>query len=122
MHAFAKADAGRSFHEAQRRDPACAICFWGEAWAWAPYVNGRMTASHAARAYAAIQKALSLVQHATPKEKAFIDAMAVRYDEQFDPSVRIRAQDRAYADAMSRVAAAYPDDLDAVTLYAESLF
>ena len=34
MFAFAKADAVRSFREAWKRDPNCAICYWGEAWAW----------------------------------------------------------------------------------------
>src|SRR5881409_3095144 len=60
-------------------------------------------------------------EHAAPKEAAFIQAMGVRYDAQFDPA-RHRDQDVAYADAMRRVADAYPDDLDAATLYAEALF
>ena len=122
MYAFAKAEAGRSFREAQRRDPDCAICYWGEAWAWGPYVNGRMTAAEAPRAYAAIHKASALAEHhASPKERAYIEAMAVRYVEHFDPLDNAR-QDRAYADAMARVAQRYPDDLDAATLYAEALF
>jgi tetratricopeptide (TPR) repeat protein len=132
MYAFAKAEAGRSFREAQKRDPECAICYWGEAWAWGPYVNGRMTAAHAERAYAAIQKAAALAdRHATPKEQALIRAMSARY---VAPSAGAKApalqspvpgpgsSDRAYADAMARVAAAYPDDLDVATLYAEALF
>ena len=122
MYAFAKAEAGRSFREAQRRDPECAICYWGEAWAWGPYVNGRMTAAEAPRAYSAIQKAAVLAErHASPKEQAYIEAMAVRYVERFDPADHGRA-DRAYADAMARVAERYPDDADASTLYAEALF
>jgi tetratricopeptide (TPR) repeat protein len=122
MYAFAKAEAGRSFREAQRRDPECAICYWGEAWAWGPYVNGRMTAVEAPRAYSAIQKALALARrHASPKEQAFVEAMAVRYVEHFDPADHARA-DREYADAMARVAERYPDDADAATLYAEALF
>ena len=47
--------------------------------------------------------------------------MAVRYVERFDPARRAE-QDRAYADAMARVAEAHPDDLDVATLYAEALF
>src|SRR5260221_3877390 len=58
MYAFAKVEAGRSFREAQKRDPHCAICYWAEAWAWGPSVTEGMTAEHEARAYAAIQKAL----------------------------------------------------------------
>ena len=81
-----------------------------------------MTAAHAARAYAAIQKAVDAGRpHADAKEQALIRAMARRYVEHFDPSARLQ-QDRAYADAMARVAAAYPDDLDVATLYAEALF
>jgi hypothetical protein len=122
MYAFAKPEAGRSFREAQRRDPACAICYWGEAWAWGSYVNGRMTAQQAPRAYAAIQKALSLADaHASEKERAFIRAMASRYVASFDPA-GARAQDAAYAQAMKRVTERYPEDLDAATLYAEALF
>jgi tetratricopeptide (TPR) repeat protein len=122
MYAFAKAEAGRSFREAQKRDPQCAICHWGEAWAWGPYVSERRTAEHEVRAYAAIQKALALADaHADVKEKAFIQAMGVRYAEHFDP-VRQVELDREYARAMDRVARTYPDDLDAATLYAEALF
>jgi tetratricopeptide (TPR) repeat protein len=122
MYGFAKAEAGRSFREAQKRDPQCAICYWGEAWAWGPYVSDRMTAEHEARAYAAIQKALALAGgHANANEKAFIQAMGVRYADRFDP-VRQFEREREYARAMGRVAEAYPDDLDAATLYAEALF
>src|SRR5262249_20706489 len=121
MYAFARTEAGRSFREAQRRDPECAMCYWGEAWAWGPYVNGRMTTADAPRAYAAIRRASALAGHASPKERAYIEAMAVRYVERFDPLDHSR-QDRAYADAMARVAQRYPDDMDAVTLYAEALF
>ena len=122
MYAFAKAEAGRSFREAQRRDPECAICYWGEAWAWGPYVNGRMTSTEAPRAFGAIKTASALAEdHASPKERAYIEAMAVRYVEHFEPADHGR-EDRAYADAMARVAERYPDDLDAATLYAEALF
>ncbi|HEU4893952.1 MAG TPA: hypothetical protein VFT47_20495, partial [Vicinamibacterales bacterium] len=132
MYAFAKVEAGRSFREAQKRDPECAICYWGEAWAWGPYVNGRMTVAHAERAYAAIRKAVALAdRRANPKEQALIRAMSARYVEPSagskDPALQVTAvgpgsPDRAYADAMADVAAAYPDDLDVATLYAEALF
>ena len=132
MYAFAKVEAGRSFREAQKRDPECAICYWGEAWAWGPYVNGRMTVAHAERAYAAIRKAVALAdRRANPKEQALIRAMSARYVEPSagskDPALQATAvgpgsPDRTYADAMAHVAAAYPDDLDVATLYAEALF
>ena len=122
MYAFAKVDAIRSFREAWKRDPDCAICYWGEAWAWGSYLNEPMNAGQARGAYAALQTALSLKdRHATPKERAFIEALAARYVEQFDPDKRVE-QDRAYAETMRRLSETYPDDLDAATLYADALF
>jgi tetratricopeptide (TPR) repeat protein len=121
MYAFAKPEAVRSFREAWKRDGNCAICYWGEAWAWGSYLNGPMNAQEAPHAYAAAQKAISLKSHASEKERAFIDAIAVRYVEKFDPEKRVE-QDKAYATAMQRVAERYPDDLDAATLYADALF
>ena len=58
MYSFAKAEAVRSFREAWKRDPDCAICYWGEAWAWGSYLNAPMNAQEAPHAYAAVQKAL----------------------------------------------------------------
>jgi len=121
MYAFGKPEAVRSFRESWKRDPECAICYWGEAWAWGSYLNGPMNAEEAPHAYTAAQKALSLRHRASEKERALIDAMAVRYVEKFEERTRMD-QERAYAAAMEKVSARYPDDLDIVTLYADSLF
>ena len=121
MYSFAKPEAVRSFRESWKRDANCAICYWGEAWAWGSYLNGPMNAEEAPHAYTAIQKAVALKSHATEKERALIDAMTVRYVEKFEPEKRVE-QDKAYAEAMERVAARYPDDLEAATLYADALF
>lgn len=121
MYAFAKMEAVRSFREATQRDPACAICHWGEAWSWGSYLNGPMSTADAPMAYAALQKALSLKANATEKERAFIDALSVRYVEKFD-AARRSDQDRAYAEAMKKLSERYPDDLDAATLYGDALF
>jgi tetratricopeptide (TPR) repeat protein len=122
MYAFGKQDATRSFREAEKRDPNCAMCYWGEAWSWGSYLNGAMTAKEAPYAYAASRKALELAPgHTTPEERDLIDAMQLRYVERFNPDQR-RDQDQAYADAMRQVAEKYPHDLDVSTLYADSLF
>jgi tetratricopeptide (TPR) repeat protein len=121
MYSFAKPEAVRSFREAWEKDPDCAICYWGEAWAWGSYLNAPMSAEEAPHAYEAIQKALKIKDKADAKERALIEAMAVRYVEKFEPDKRVE-QDRAYSAAMKTVADRYPDDLDIVTLYADSLF
>ncbi len=121
MYSFARREAIRSFREAWQRDAGCAMCYWGEAWAWGPNLNEQMVAEQSGFAYAAIQKALAVKSTASPVEQAFIDAMAVRYVETFDASPRID-RDRAYAGAMGQVYEKYPNDLDAGTLYADALF
>lgn len=122
MYSFAKLDAVRSFRAAWQRDASCAICYWGEAWAWGSYLNGPILAEHSPFAYAAAKKALALKANAKlPWEVAFIDAIQSRYVEKFDPAKRMD-QERAYAAVMQKVAETLPDDLDAVTLYGDALF
>ena len=107
MYSFAKLDAVRSFREAWKRDPSCAICYWGEGWAWGSYLNGPMIAEQSPFAYAAAQQALAMKDTATPLERAFIEALAVRYVKDFDPKTRLD-QDKAYAEAMRKLAEQYP--------------
>jgi tetratricopeptide (TPR) repeat protein len=121
MYAFAKLDAVRSFREAWKRDPECAICYWGEAWAWGSYLNGPMSAEQSPFAYAAAKKALALRAKATPKEQALIDAIQPRYVAKFEVKQRVE-QDKAYAEEMSKLYERYPDDLDIGTLYGDALF
>ena len=122
MYSFAKVDAVRSFREAWKRDPNCAICYWGEAWAWGSYLNGPMRPPEAPHAYAAVQEARRLSEvHASAKERAYIDALSVRYVENFEVDAR-REQDEAYAEAMQVLTELYPDDLDAATLFGDALF
>jgi len=121
VYSFAKYDAIRSFREAWKRDPECAMCYWGEALAWGSSLNQVISAGDAPFAYAAAQKALSLKQRATPPERALIEALAQRYVERFDPANR-HEQDSAYARAMEKAYETHPDDLDIGTLYADALF
>jgi TolA-binding protein len=120
-YAFAEMDAARSFREASRRDPTCAMCFWGEAWAWGSALYSPMSALSAPHAYAAAQKALAVASTARPVERALIDAMAVRYAATYAPATQ-RPHDEAYARAMQRVYERYGNDLDVATVYAEALF
>jgi len=121
VYAFTYPVAIRSFEEAQRRDPNCAMCYWGEAQARGPFLNSRMTGSNAGPAYEAARHAMSLIdQTDDPVEKALIQAMSIRYAEEHDPDTRA-ALDSAYSQAMSEVYRAHPDDLDVGALYAESL-
>lgn len=117
-YAFNHQEAIRAFHEAQRLDPNCAMCFWGEALAWGPNINLPMDSAAAVAAYEAAQKAVELKDEASERERALIEALAPRYAE-IPPADRA-ALDSAYTRGMKAVAEAYPDDLEAAVLYAES--
>lgn len=121
VYAFTYPVAIRSFQEAQRQDPNCAMCYWGEAQARGPFLNSRMTDSNAGPAYEAAQHALALIdQTDSSLEKALIRAMSIRYAEQHEQEYRAEL-DSAYSQAMAEVYRAYPNDLDVGALYAESL-
>jgi len=118
-YAFNHEAAGRSFAEAIKHDPDCAICYWGQALVLGPNINLPMQPEAVAPAYELAQHALALEAKASPNERALIDALARRYAK--DPGADRKALDQAYADAMRPVVERFPDDLDAATLYAESL-
>jgi tetratricopeptide (TPR) repeat protein len=119
VYGFNHAEAIRSFTRAAELDPTCAMCYWGIALAYGPHVNAPMDAASGVAAYAALEKARALKSHATAPERAYIEALAQRYEAD-PPADRIRL-DRSYSQAMGQVAKTYPKDLDAATLYAESL-
>jgi tetratricopeptide (TPR) repeat protein len=121
MYAFAPPEARRSFEEARRRDPECAMCWWGEAWSMGPYLNGPMRPDDAAAAFAAARRARELVDaRGTPVERALVEAMLTRYAESH-PEAGRRGLDSAFAAAMEGVYARFPDDLQVAALYADAL-
>jgi len=119
VYGFNHAEAIRSFTRAAELDPTCAMCYWGIALAYGPNVNAPMDAASGVAAYAAAQKALALKSHATAPERAYIEAVAQRYAA--TPPTDRAPLDTVYSRAMKQVASIYANDLDAATLYAESL-
>jgi tetratricopeptide (TPR) repeat protein len=116
---FNHAEAQRAFRKAQQLDPDCAMCFWGEAYVLGPNINVPMDDQAVAPAAAAAGKARALAARASPREQALIEAIAARYSA--DPKAERVKLDSAYAEAMGRAAARFPDDLDIAAIYAESL-
>jgi tetratricopeptide (TPR) repeat protein len=117
-YAFNHEEAKRSFAEAARLDPSCAMCYWGIAYVLGPNINLPMDPALNAEAFAAAQRAISLAGGATAREQALISAMATRYA---GVGTGDRASlDSAYARAMKAVAEAHPDDANALALFAEA--
>ncbi|GJL78922.1 MAG: hypothetical protein NPINA01_19110 [Nitrospinaceae bacterium] len=118
-YAFNHAEAGRSFKEAVRLDPGCALCYWGVALVLGPNLNAPMEDLNVPEAYRAIQTAVKLSDGATEKEKALIQALSKRYAPK---AVKDRKPlDRAYAEAMREVAKQFPEDATVLALTGEAL-
>lgn len=118
-YAFNHDEAGRAFREAARLDPDCAMAYWGQALVLGPNINLPMSAEAEAAAYAAVLKAQERAAKASEPERAYIAALARRYDAV--PGANRAARDSAYADAMRDLMKRYPNDIDAAVLCAEAL-
>ncbi|MGH6909863.1 MAG: hypothetical protein ACREE0_08025 [Phenylobacterium sp.] len=119
LFGFNHAEAIRSFREAARLDPDCAMCWWGMSVALGPNINLPMPPDAVAPAWQALQQAQARAPKASPREQAWIAALATRYSK--DPKADRHALDEAYATAMGKLWRDYPDDLDAGTFYAEAM-
>lgn len=119
-YSFNHDEAIRSFGEAGRLDPECAMAFWGVALCNGPHINNPIVPDErSAAAWDALQKALAHKDKCTDVEQALIEALAKRYA---NPAPEDRSGlDKAYADAMVDVQCRFPDDPDVGTLTAEAL-
>src|ERR1700682_5564326 len=119
VYGFNHDEAVRSFRRAGELDPQLAMAYWGIALALGPNINMDVDAEHEKGAYEAVQKAVSLAAKASEPERAYIETLAKRYSN--DPKADLKKLSVDYKNAMADVARRFPDDLDAATLYAESL-
>ena len=137
-YAFEHREAARVFRAALARDPSCAMCAWGVAYALGPNVNNpdRGPVRDIRRFIARAQQAAA---GTSPVERALIDALSVRYgsaDERAQKSYEamgsalcstrktereVAPQELAYAAAMDDVVRRFPEDPDVVTLYADAV-
>ncbi len=117
-YAFNHAEARRAFQAAQKHDPDCAMCYWGEALVLGPNINAPMDAAAVAPAVMAVRAAQERAGRAGERDRALIEALAKRYPDA--PDADRAAADAAYADAMAAVAARFADE-NVQVLYAEAL-
>jgi tetratricopeptide (TPR) repeat protein len=123
MWAFNHDEASRSFARAAQLDPQCAICLWGVALTVGPNYNMPMMAEPRAKvAFESLERATSLLDNASPQERALIIALKARYPHPtaLDPS-NVGPVLESYANAMRGVAKQFPVDSDIQTMFAESL-
>ncbi len=118
-YGFNHAEALRAFRKAQKLDPECAMCYWGEALVLGPNINAPMFPDAVEPAFAAVLMAQGLAVKARDKERALIGALTARYSN--DPKTQRPLLEIAYAEAMGKVVALFPRDQDIGALYAEAL-
>ena len=120
LYGFNDDEAILCFRRAAELDPSCAFAWWGVAYANGINVNDPVMSEKEAReAWDAARRALALREHASPVERALIDAVAARYA--WPQPAEQKPLEQAYAEAMEQVRRSHPDDADVAALFAESL-
>jgi tetratricopeptide (TPR) repeat protein len=126
-YSFNHDEAIRSYTEATKLDPNCAMAWWGIALCNGPHINNAvMDEPHSKAAWDALQNAKSRKANGTPTEQALIDALGSRYADPAAGKLPLTPEeraplDRAYAQAMKGVRGSFANDTDVGSLYAESL-
>jgi tetratricopeptide (TPR) repeat protein len=110
LHSFEYKTAAEAFTAAQKADPAFAMAYWGEA----------MTYNHGLWAEQDVEKGRSVLARAaqcgTERECGYMRAVQVLYGEGTK-----RERDVAYMREMEKLAAKYPEDLEAASFHALSV-
>jgi hypothetical protein len=119
LHSFWYEEAEKEFLDIAKDDPHCAMAHWGVAMSVWHQLWNQPDAKVIARGVSEVKAAKKLDRHATPREKAYIDAMAAFYSHSDKLDYTARA--KAYSAAMQKVYQTYPDDHEAATFYALSL-
>jgi tetratricopeptide (TPR) repeat protein len=119
IYGFNHDEAARLFARAAELDPNSPMPHWGIALALGPNYNLPPMPEREEKAWNAISKAVALSKQAHESERVYVEALVKRYSK--DPNEDRKQLGVIYKDAMKDVMLRYPDDLDAATLYAESL-
>ena len=120
LYGFNHEEAVRSFRRVAELDPDAAMAYWGIALGLGPNYNLPEVDREVVKAAdEAVHKARALAGKMSERERAYIEALAHRYSS--DQKANPKKLGAEYADAMAALVARYPDDLDAATIYAESL-
>src|SRR4051812_41814155 len=121
LYGFNHDEAARYFRRAAELDPKAPMPYWGLAMSIGPnYNDTAVDAARAAATFEAVKNAQQREAAGSERERAYIDALAKRYPSP-EPLADWLGFHRTYSDAMRAMVAKYPDDLDAATMFAESL-
>ena len=118
LHSFQYQQADQTFSAAAKRDPKCALAYWGKAmsryeqlWEFPSPKTLKLGAEDIRRAQAA--------NASSPRERVYITAAAAFYlaDSKLSETDRLKA----YSDSLAALHQQFPDDINATAFYALSL-
>lgn len=120
LQSFNHDEAIRLFTKATEIDPNCAIAWWAISYAQGPNYNDPfMTEQRNQASWDALQKAIKLLESASPIERDLIETLKTRYENPF-PADRSKLE-KAFAESMAKVWKKYPENPDVGAIYAESM-
>src|SRR5215471_6745808 len=119
LYGFNHEEAARAFQKAAELDPKSPMPLWGIAMAVGPNYNMNVDPQREKIAYETIQKASKLAEDAPRVEQDYVTTLMLRYSGEEKPDYKKLAN--IYAMGMRTLSRKYPEDLDAATMYAESL-
>ncbi|KAK4118631.1 TPR-like protein [Parathielavia appendiculata] len=127
-YAFNHEEAVRCFERAAAQDPACAMAYWGMAYAlgpnynkpWGIFDDGELE-RNTQQARRALVQALGRASAATPVERALIHALQHRHPEERVTAAQGYTLNHAYAAAMEQVYLKHSDDPNVTAIYVDAL-
>jgi hypothetical protein len=118
MHDFEYDSAAAAFRRAESADPDFAMAYWGEAMTFnhPVWMQQDLASARAALNRLAPSSAMRRAKARTDREKGYLDAVEILYGEGTKEERDVR-----YENAMAKLHARYPDDVDATAFYALSI-
>ncbi len=117
LYAFDVGEARVAFGQALQRDPELALAYWGLAEADTIDINQPSTPEGEKRGAAAAGKARAHLAHASPDERALVEAIGKRYAAGSEAQKFSR-----YADALSAYTKTHRDDANLLTVAAYAIY
>jgi hypothetical protein len=118
LHSFWYEEAEKEFQHIATEDPHCAMAHWGIAMSQWHELWNHPDAKILQRGLDEVHQANTTDGPTTPREKAYIAAIAAFYS---NSRLNHEARAKAYSGAMKKVYESYPDDHEAAVFYALSL-
>jgi len=119
LHSFWYEEAEKEFTQIAVDDPRCAMAHWGVAMSLWHQLWNNPDAKVIQHGLDEVHEAKTTDGPATPREKAYIAAIAAFYSD--SKKLNHEARAKAYSNAMKKVYESYPDDHEAAAFYALSL-